>query len=274
MKTTFKAILLFTIFFLSIVYFLPVKAAHPDCQPPFTNLIGTYTSISTCEYQLGVVKDLIGYCCYESPTDGTVYGYGSCKWGKECQIGEEIGTCNPRGDCILPDDCDPYWNCGDWLPLTSEKPCGSTFTQTRVCIDLYECDTQAGKPSEERSATGTYCPTGQICQAGNCVAGSSGESTPPPTQSGYTGGGITIQNPLNVDNFPDLLDALINFIFWVGITLAPIMLIVAGLIFVTSSGSPERVTTARRFMIWTLIGLAVLLLAKGLVAVITSILGG
>jgi hypothetical protein len=118
------------------------------------------------------------------------------------------------------------------------------------------------------------CCSPYICKNDICVQATGGSTTSgDTTQSDYTGGGITIKNPLNVDNFPDLIDALINFIFWVGITLAPIMLIIAGLIFVTSSGSPEKVTTAKNFMIWTLVGLAVLLLAKGLVAVIKSILG-
>jgi hypothetical protein len=84
--------------------------------------------------------------------------------------------------------------------------------------------------------------------------------------------GATIQNPLNVDSFEDLLDALTNFIFWVGITIAPIMLIIAGFIYITAAGDSNRITTAKNWIIWTLAGLAVILLARGLVLVIQSFL--
>ena len=54
---------------------------------------------------------------------------------------------------------------------------------------------------------------------------------------------------------------------------APLMLIIAGFIFVTSGGSPDRVKTAKNLIIYTLIGVAILLFAKGLILVIKSILG-
>ena len=84
---------------------------------------------------------------------------------------------------------------------------------------------------------------------------------------------VTIDNPLAVDSFDALLDAIVNFVFWIGITLAPVMLIVAGFIFVTSAGNPERVNSAKKWALYTIIGLAVIILAKGLVAVLKSIIG-
>lgn len=84
---------------------------------------------------------------------------------------------------------------------------------------------------------------------------------------------VTIPNPLSVGSFEELLDAVVNFVFWIGITLAPVMLIIAGFIFVTSAGSPERVNTAKKWALYTIIGLAIVLLAKGLVAVLQSIIG-
>ncbi len=84
---------------------------------------------------------------------------------------------------------------------------------------------------------------------------------------------VDFPNPLQVGSFEALLEAIINFIFWVGVTLAPLMLIIAGLMYVTSGGSPDKVTKAKNLMLWTLVGLAVLIAAKGLVNVIRSILG-
>ena len=84
---------------------------------------------------------------------------------------------------------------------------------------------------------------------------------------------VEFKNPLAHDTFEELLDAIIGFIFWVGITLAPVMLIIGGFLYITSGGDPNKVTTAKRWIIWTLIGVAIIILAGGLVAVIKSILG-
>ena len=64
-----------------------------------------------------------------------------------------------------------------------------------------------------------------------------------------------------------------DFLIPVGITVAGIMFVIAGALFVTSAGDPEKARTARRVMIYTAVGLAVILLASGLIAVLQSILG-
>jgi hypothetical protein len=83
-----------------------------------------------------------------------------------------------------------------------------------------------------------------------------------------------IPNPLGADSFEGLLDTVINFVFWVGIILAPLMILVAGFFFVTSAGDPKKTGTAKTIILYTAIGLAVILFAKGFAAVLKSILGG
>ena len=60
----------------------------------------------------------------------------------------------------------------------------------------------------------------------------------------------------------------------IGSPIAGVMFVVAGVMFVTSAGDPERVRTARRVMIYTAVGLAVILVASGLIKVLQSLLGG
>lgn len=96
---------------------------------------------------------------------------------------------------------------------------------------------------------------------------------PGPGPSPDGGFSIEIQNPLKAGSFKELVDAIINFIFWMGITIAPIMFIIAGFLFVTSMGDPERVKTARKMMLYTAIGLVIVLAAKGLILVLKEILG-
>lgn len=71
----------------------------------------------------------------------------------------------------------------------------------------------------------------------------------------------------------NLINGVANWIFSVLLVVAGIMLVWGGFQFVTSGGSPEGTLAARMKIIYGLIGVAVALLSKGLVAVLRSILG-
>ncbi|MDO8559274.1 MAG: pilin [bacterium] len=103
------------------------------------------------------------------------------------------------------------------------------------------------------------------------VPSASGGATSPGTSQNVS---FKLDNPLGATTtFQILLNKIIDFIFWVGMALAPVMLIVAGFMYVISSGSPQKVEQAKKIIIYTVIGLIVLLLAKGLVTVLESIIG-
>ena len=79
---------------------------------------------------------------------------------------------------------------------------------------------------------------------------------------------VTIENPLKkggVDDFDELIKRIIIFTRQVATAVAPIMIIVAGFFFITSAGDPEKINTAKRLLLWTLIGFGVILLAEGMI---------
>ncbi len=81
-------------------------------------------------------------------------------------------------------------------------------------------------------------------------------------------------NPLNATSIQELIRAISGFIWRLALAIAPVMFLIAGFLFITSGGDPNRVRTARNLFLYTVIGLAVVLLASGLYEVIKSILGG
>jgi len=99
-------------------------------------------------------------------------------------------------------------------------------------------------PSDNTNTTCGECQEGQIC------------------------------NPLAFCNIEDLINAIIGFLIKIGTPIAAIMFVIAGIVFVTSAGDPKRVLTARMIMIYTAVGLAVILIASGLIKVLQSLLGG
>lgn len=84
---------------------------------------------------------------------------------------------------------------------------------------------------------------------------------------------IEIKNPLKAKSFEGIVNNIIDFIFNIAIVLTPLMIIVGGVLFVTAGGNMEQVSRARNIIVWTLIGFAIVLLAKGISDLLETILG-
>jgi len=84
-------------------------------------------------------------------------------------------------------------------------------------------------------------------------------------------GVICLPNPLNATSFEDIVENIINFIFYLALVLAPLMWIIAGFLLGVSAGDPEKVTKAKRIALYTAIGFFVVMLARALVAVVKRI---
>ena len=108
---------------------------------------------------------------------------------------------------------------------------------------------------------------GLIVVAGAVFAAQS--DCPPEAPAGST----CIVNPLKAKTLTDLIDGIINFIFTIALAITPIMVIAGGFMFITGGGDPAKITQGKQLLLWTVVGLTVILLAKGLVAVLRSVLG-
>jgi hypothetical protein len=83
-----------------------------------------------------------------------------------------------------------------------------------------------------------------------------------------TGETPCLKNPLDtagIDSFQGLIGRVINSILGVVGSLALVMFIYGGLIWMTSSGSSDKVKKGRDILIWAAIGLVIIFSAYGLV---------
>ncbi|MFH1423391.1 MAG: pilin, partial [Candidatus Nealsonbacteria bacterium] len=122
---------------------------------------------------------------------------------------------------------------------------------------------------------------------------SASTSTPTPTPSPTPGGGGSIFscpeceseassdcpanqicNPLKFKSIECLICAIITFLIKLAIPVATVMFVIAGIMFVTAAGDPERFKKAKRVMIYTAVGFSIILVARGLISVLQSLLGG
>ena len=84
---------------------------------------------------------------------------------------------------------------------------------------------------------------------------------------------VTIDNPLAVSTVPELINKIIDIIFTLSLWVAPLLIIVAGVMFVTATGNPTQIKNAQSLILWTLIGLVVIILAKGIITLFRSAFG-
>lgn len=101
------------------------------------------------------------------------------------------------------------------------------------------------------------------------------ETAPP---QGSSGGITPIDlkglNPLKAESVQELIGAISGFVWRLAVAIAPIMFIIAGFLFITSGGEPGRLRTAKNLLLYTVIGLAIVLLASSFIAILQQILSG
>ena len=71
----------------------------------------------------------------------------------------------------------------------------------------------------------------------------------------------------------EILPRIINWVFGFLLAVVTLMIIIAAYMFVTAGGNPENVGKARNMLMYALIGLAIGIMVKGLIALLEMILG-
>jgi len=84
---------------------------------------------------------------------------------------------------------------------------------------------------------------------------------------------IKIDNPLQFDNFWDLLSNILNFLFYASLPIGALIIAISAYYLLFSGGEPEKVKTAKNMIIWTLVGIVVIFLAMPIIALLKEILG-
>ena len=82
---------------------------------------------------------------------------------------------------------------------------------------------------------------------------------------------ISIPNP-GPSSFTALLNNIVSYVSGLIATLAVIMIVISGILYLTSGGIPSRTEAAKKCLLYAVAGIAVALAASGIVATINAIL--
>jgi len=152
----------------------------------------------------------------------------------------------------------------------------ATVTGSGASFTLTPSSPLAGGTSYTVQVKGSaFCPSCVKDAAGNALATSFFSSFTTTTTGTVTATAVVIKfpNPIKATSFTGLTNDILNFLFTIAIILAPILLVIAGIIFMTAAGNPAKITTAKNMLLWTVVGFGIILLSKGLIGVLKGILG-
>jgi H+/gluconate symporter-like permease len=82
-----------------------------------------------------------------------------------------------------------------------------------------------------------------------------------------------IDNPIGANTtITNVIDHIVNFAIQLVTPLSALMILIAGFLYMTGGGNPEKIKTAHKVLIWALVGIAVVLLAKSAILIVKDVL--
>ena len=81
-----------------------------------------------------------------------------------------------------------------------------------------------------------------------------------------------IDNPLGTETFEGLADRIGKVLIDIAIPVAVIIIIYAGFQYMTANGNAEKISSAHKTLLWTLVGVAVILIGKGFISLVKDLL--
>lgn len=83
---------------------------------------------------------------------------------------------------------------------------------------------------------------------------------------------VEVPNPLKATTFAELIDGIVAFLWKLALALGPVMIVIAGFFFITAAGDPNKIQRAKDIILYTAIGILVIGISSGLMAMIKKLL--
>ena len=83
---------------------------------------------------------------------------------------------------------------------------------------------------------------------------------------------IEIKNPISTSDFAKLVENTLLWVLSVAGVMTIFMLVLGGIMYMTSAGDEQKVATAKKIVTWTIIGLGLILISYSIIKVLNDIL--
>lgn len=85
---------------------------------------------------------------------------------------------------------------------------------------------------------------------------------------------IEITNPLKYNTIEELIKKIVEFLQQLALVVTALVIVLAGFYFVTAAGEPAKVNQGKKMILYALIGLAIILMAQGIIELIEKVIKG
>ncbi|MBI4138045.1 MAG: hypothetical protein HY482_00425 [Candidatus Wildermuthbacteria bacterium] len=175
---------------------------------------------------------------------------------------QPILSCADIGEWLVPGDQPGVGSVNKQVVVDSgETYCWRIYA--KASADGFDSDSVLGPEFTANSEVVSICGN-NICEVGEGGGGSCPADCP---VSGEPTFGTKL-NPISSDNLLDLLRTVLNFMFVLAIAILPIVIVYGGILMLGSGGDPARIKKGREVLLWAVLAFAVILLARGLPAVL------
>jgi hypothetical protein len=83
---------------------------------------------------------------------------------------------------------------------------------------------------------------------------------------------INFRNPLETSNFWVLVNNILNIIFTVSLPIVIVLIIVGAILIVTAAGNERQISMGKNCIVYSLVGLSLVLMSKGIMSLIAYLL--
>lgn len=84
---------------------------------------------------------------------------------------------------------------------------------------------------------------------------------------------ICVNSPLKYTKIEDIIENVLNYVFYGALIIAPLMIIIGAILFMTSGGNPGMVDKAKKIIFWSIIGFLIITASRGIISLIRYIIG-
>lgn len=162
----------------------------------------------------------------------------------------------------------------DWICFNSSSGTVTNNIDSTVWTGLSGSQTATSVAASETFTLACSGPGGTTTTQVVANMASAPTVTPGPGAQANPFSGLEITNPFSgqIKTLDDLFGAIIGFLYYIAGPIVVIMIIIAGLLFLFSRGDPNKVQTAKRLLLYAIIGLAIILIGHGFVVLLENIL--
>jgi len=79
--------------------------------------------------------------------------------------------------------------------------------------------------------------------------------------------------PFGPSSISSVIENITKWVFYLTVIIAPLLVVYGAFLMLTSTGDPEKAGKAKKIILWAIVGLSVILFSRGILSLVSKIIG-